>query len=165
MASTPTSNRATQFAIWGTALIVLLAAVYAVRTLTRERVSVRAAQASYQDLIKASSTNGKVEPLDDFQAHAQVAGQVQEIYVDVGDKVKAGQLLLKMDDADALARLASANSALRAAELAASDIEHGGTQDERNTYDADLNRATGTESADSSWFQRLLARIFLIVPG
>jgi HlyD family secretion protein len=141
MASTPTSNRATQFAIWGTALIVLLAAVYAVRTLTRERVSVRAAQASYQDLIKASSTNGKVEPLDDFQAHAQVAGQVQEIYVDVGDKVKAGQLLLKMDDADALARLASANSALRAAELAASDIEHGGTQDERNTYAADESRA------------------------
>jgi len=107
MASTPTSNRATQFAIWGAALIVLLAAVYAVRSLTRERVSVRAAQVGYQDLIKASSTNGKVEPLDDFQAHAQVAGQVQEIYVDVGDKVKAGQLLLKMDDADALARLAS----------------------------------------------------------
>ena len=81
MASTPTSNRATQFAIWGAALIVLLAAVYAVRTLTRERVSVRAAQVNYQDLIKASSTNGKVEPLDDFQAHAQVAGQVQEIFV------------------------------------------------------------------------------------
>jgi HlyD family secretion protein len=141
MASTPTSNRATQFAIWGSALIVLLAAVYAVRTLTRERVSVRAAQVNYQDLIKSSSTNGKVEPLDDYQAHAQAAGQVQEIYVDVGDKVKAGQLLLKMDDADALARLASANSALRAAELAASDIEHGGSQDERNTYAADESRA------------------------
>jgi HlyD family secretion protein len=46
-----------------------------------------------------------------------------------------------MDDADALARLASANSALRAAELAASDIEHGGTQDERNTYTSDQSRA------------------------
>jgi len=141
MASTPKSNRATTFAIWGTALIVVLLAVYAVRTLTRVRVSVRASQVSYQDLIKSSSTTGKVEPLVDYEAHAQVAGQVQEIYVDVGDKVKAGQLLLKMDDADALARLASANSALRAAELAASDIEHGGTQDERNTYAADESRA------------------------
>ena len=141
MASTPTSNRATQLAIWGAALIVILAAVYAIRSLTRERVSVRAAQAVYQDLIKTSRTTGKVEPLDDFQAHAQVAGQVQEIYVDVGDKVKAGQLLLKMDDADALARLASANSTLRAAELATSDIEHGGSQDERNTYANDLSRA------------------------
>ena len=150
MASTPTSNRATQFAIWGAALIVLLAAVYAVRVLTRERVSVRAAQVGYQDLIKSSSTNGKVEPLDDFQAHAQVAGQVQEIYIDVGDKVKAGQLLLKMDDADALARLASANSALRAAELAASDIEQGGTQDERNTYAADESRAKLQRQQDTT---------------
>ena len=157
MASTPTSNRATQFAIWGAALIVLLAAIYAVRSLTRERVSVRAAQVSYLDLIKASSTNGKVEPLDDYQAHAQAAGQVQEIYVDVGDKVKAGQLLLKMDDADALARLASANSALRAAELAASDIEHGGTQDERNTYAADESRAKLQRQQDATALSALEA--------
>jgi HlyD family secretion protein len=141
MAPNPKSNRAATFVIWGAALIVILAAVYAVRVLTRERISVRADQVSYQDLNKSSSTNGKVEPMDDYQAHAQVAGQVQEIYVDVGDKVKVGQLLLKMDDADALARLASANSALRAAELAASDIQHGGSQDERNTYAADLSRA------------------------
>jgi len=129
-----------QFALWGTALAVILMALYAIRLLTRERVSVVAAQVSYRDLVKSSSTNGKVEPTDDFEAHALVSGQVQQIYVNVGDKVHAGQLLLKMDDADALARLASANSALRAAELAVSDIEHGGTQDERNTSAADENR-------------------------
>jgi HlyD family secretion protein len=129
---------------------VVVLAVYAIRLLTRERVSVRTARVTYQDLIKTSRTNGKVEPLDDFQAHAQVAGQVQQIYVDVGDKVKAGQLLLKMDDADALARLASANSALRAAELAASDIEQGGTQDERNTYASDLSRAKLQRDEDTA---------------
>jgi HlyD family secretion protein len=138
------------FVIWGAALIVILLALYAIRSLTRERVSVRAAQGSYQNLIKSSSTTGKVELQDDFQAHAPVAGQVQEIYVDVGDKVKAGQLLLKMDDADALARLASANSALRAAELSASDIEHGGTQDERNTYASDQSRARLQRQQDAA---------------
>jgi HlyD family secretion protein len=150
MAPNPKSNRAATFAIWGVALIVILAAVYAVRVLTRERIIVRADQVSYQDLNKSSSTNGKVEPLDDYQAHAQVAGQVQEIYVNVGDKVRVGQLLLKMDDADALARLASANSALRAAELAASDIEHGGSQDERNTNAADLSRAKLQRQQDAA---------------
>jgi len=150
MATTPKSTRATQFAIWGAALIVVVLAVYAIRLLTRERVSVRTAQVTYQDLIKASSTNGKVEPLDDFEARAQVAGQVEQIYVDVGDKVKAGQLLLKMDDADALARLASADFALRAAELAASDIEQGGSQDERNTYASDLSRAKLQRQQDAS---------------
>ena len=149
MAPTPKSNRATQLVLWGTVLAVLLLALYAIRALTRERVSVVAAQVSYQDLVKTSSTNGKVEPVDDFEAHAQVAGQVQEVYVNVGDKVKAGDLLLKMDDADALAKLASANSALRAAELAVSDIDHGGTQDERNTYASDKSRAQLQRREDS----------------
>ena len=140
MASTPKSNRATHYVVWGSALILVALAVYAVRSITRQRASVRVAQVTYQDLVKSFSTNGKVEPMDDFQVHAQAAGQVQEVYVDVGDKVKPGQLLLKMDDKYALANLAHANSTLRAAELAASDIEHGGTQDERNTYAADLRR-------------------------
>ena len=90
---------------------VLLMALYAIRALTRERVSVVAAQVSYQDLVKTSSTNGKVEPMHDFEAHAQVAGQVKEVYVDVGDKLHAGDLLLKMGGADVVAKLASANSA------------------------------------------------------
>jgi HlyD family secretion protein len=88
--------------------------------------------------------------MDDFQVHAQAAGQVQEVYVDVGDKVKPGQLLLKMDDKYALANLAHANSTLRAAELAASDIEHGGTQDERNTYAADLRRTQLQRQQDAA---------------
>jgi len=141
MASAPKSNRALHSVVWGLSLILVVLAVYAVRSMTREKVSVRTAQVTYQDLEKRFSTTGKVEPTDDFQAHAQAAGQVREIYVDVGDKVKAGQLLLKMDDKYALANLAHAESTLRAAELATSDIEHGGTQDERNSSAADLSKA------------------------
>jgi HlyD family secretion protein len=141
MAPDPKSNRTAAFVIWGAVLIVLILAVVSVRSLTREHVTVYVAQVAYGDLTQTSPTNGNVEPIDDFQAHAQVAAQVQDIYVDVGQKVKAHQLLLKMNDADALARLASANSALQAAELAESDIEHGGTQDERNTAAGDLSRA------------------------
>jgi HlyD family secretion protein len=141
MASVPKSNRATQYIVWGASLILVVLAIYAVRSLTREKVSVRTAQVTYQDIVKSFATNGKVEPMNDFQAHAQAAGQVQEIYVDVGDKVKAGQLLLKMDDKYALANMAHAQSTLQAAELAASDLRHGGTQDEINTTAADLGRA------------------------
>src|ERR1039457_6252710 len=117
MAPNPKSSRSTSFMIWGVALVVLALGIFAVRSFTRERISVRSAQVTYQDLVKSSSTNGKVEPMDDFQVHAQAAGQVQEVYVDVGDKVKPGQLLLKIDDKYALANLAHANSTLRAAEI------------------------------------------------
>ncbi len=141
MASDPKSNRTLRLTIWGAVVILLILAVFSIRSLTRERLTVYVAQVAYGDLVKISSTNGNVEPIDDFQAHAQIAAQVQDIYVDVGQKVKAHQLLLKMDDADALARLASTNSALQAADLAENDIEHGGTQDERNTSAGDLSRA------------------------
>lgn len=142
MASTPKSNPVIQYVIWGVALVVIVLAVGAVRSFTRERITIRTAKVSYQDLVKSFATNGKVEPMDDFQVHAQAAGQVQDVYVNIGDKVRPGQLLLKMDDKYAVANLAHANSTLQAAQLAASDIQHGGSQDERNTNAADLSRAT-----------------------
>jgi HlyD family secretion protein len=150
MAPSPKSNPVTQYVIWGAALVIVVAAAYALRSMTRERVTIRTAKVSYQDLVKSFSTNGKVEPMDDFQVHAQAAGQVQDIYVDVGQKVRVDQLLLKMDDKYALANLAHANSTLRAAELATSDIQHGGSQDERNTNAADLNRATLQRQQDAA---------------
>jgi HlyD family secretion protein len=140
MSQEPEKNRATTFLLWGIGIATILAVVFSVRYLTRERVTVLTAQASFQPIVKTSSTNGKVEPVEDFPAYAQAPGVVKSIEVSVGDKVKQGQLLLSMDDADAKARLASAQSALQAARLALSDIQHGGTQDERNTYAADLDR-------------------------
>jgi HlyD family secretion protein len=149
MASNPSSNRATPFAIWGLAIILVGLAVYAVRSLSRERITIHTAGVTYQDLVKSASTNGKVEPLDDFRAQAPAAGRVDEIYVDVGQKVKAGQLLVRMDDKYALANLAHAQFTLKAAELAVNDIERGGTQDERNTYASDLSRAQFQRQQDA----------------
>ncbi len=131
-----------QYLIVGVALVLIVLGVIALKSLTRERVTIRAAKVSYEDLTKSFSTNGKVEPMDDFQVHSQAAGQVQDVYVNVGDRVKPGQLLLKMDDKYAIANLAHANSMLQAAQLAAGDIQHGGSQDERNANAADLARAT-----------------------
>ena len=159
MVSIPKSNRATVSVIWGVALFLVILGIIAVRSITRERVTVRTAQVSYKDLVKSFSTNGKVNLTHDFEAHAQAAGQVQDVYVDTGEQVKAGQLLLKMDDQYALASLAHAKSTLQAAELSLNDIEHGGSQDERNTSAADLSRAQlqrQQDAADLAARQKLL---------
>jgi HlyD family secretion protein len=81
--------------------------------------------------------------------------------VDVGDKVKPGTLLLKMDDKYALANLAHAQSTLQAAQLAVSDIQRGGSLDERNTYASDLAKAKlqqQQDEADLAARQKLLAQ-------
>jgi HlyD family secretion protein len=96
--------------------------------------------ATRQTLAKTSSTNGKVEPIDEFQAHAAAAGTVEKVYVNVGDKVKVGQLLVKMRDVDADARVAAANSALKTTEADVQALDQGGTQEERLNFASELSR-------------------------
>jgi HlyD family secretion protein len=100
--------------------------------------------------VKSSSTNGKVEPIVDFKANAQAAGQIKNVYVDVGERVKPGQLLLRMDDAYALSTLAHANSSLKTSEVAANTIDQGGSQEERNTFVADMNQAKLQRQQDAT---------------
>ncbi len=131
-------------------MAVVVAALWGIRYLTRERVRVRVAPVTYQDLQYTVPANGKVELVDEYPAHAQAPGQVKEVYVDPGEKVKKGQLLIRMDDADALAAVARAKSSLSSAQAAASDMEKGGTQEERNSYATDLSRLQTQRSQDAA---------------
>jgi HlyD family secretion protein len=138
---TTESRRSNSLLISVLALVILVAAIFGFRHLTREIVEVRTATVSYQPLISYVSTNGKVEPIEEFQAHAPAPGVVKQIYVDIGEKVKANQLVISLDDTDAKSRLATATSNLRTAEAAAADLSRGGTQDERIGFTGELERA------------------------
>jgi len=140
MAANNKQGNSTSIAVWGTAAVVLLLAIYAVHSLSRQKVEVHTANAAYQDLVKTVKTNGKVELTDDFQVRAQAPGQIERIYVDPLQKVQKGQLLLQLDDSAAKSTLAHAQAALQAAELAAANVAHGGSAEEHATQDTDLNR-------------------------
>src|ERR1700753_4180237 len=88
-------------ALWTLAAIALVIIFFGVRRLTREKLPVRVAESQVQDLIKNSSTNGRVEPQQIFEAHAPEATTVRKVYVHVGEKVHAGQLLVSLDDSNA----------------------------------------------------------------
>jgi HlyD family secretion protein len=136
-----TEKRLNPAIIWGSLVVVAVLAIIFVRSFTREVVAVRVAPVTHQDLSSTVSTNGKVEPIEEFQAHAPAAGVVEKIYVDVGQKVRAGDLLIKMADADAVSHMATATSSLRASEATYADLQHGGTQEERLGMAGDLSRA------------------------
>lgn len=127
--------------VWGGIAIVMVLAIFLIRSYTREIVAVRVAPVTRQNLRSTVPTNGKVEPIEEYQAHASMAGVVEKIYVDVGQKVKVGDLLIKMDDSDALSRMATANASLKSSEAANADLKQGGTQEERLAMSGDLNRA------------------------
>ncbi len=102
---------------------------------------VRAEKVVRQEIASVISTNGKIEPVNSFEAHAPAPATVNKVFVAEGDHVKAGQLLVKLDDAEARAQAARALSQLRSAEAALSGIKAGGTQEEVLTTRSDLVKA------------------------
>jgi HlyD family secretion protein len=143
-------SRATTVTLWVSGIAAIALIVFAVRYLTRDQVEVRVVPVTYQTLSSVVSTNGKVEPVDFFQAHAPFAGPIKEIFVEVGQHVSAGQLLVRMDDADARGRLASAQAGLENSKLIARDLEAGGSTEDRSRAQSDLASATLDQQRDAA---------------
>src|SRR5271170_747540 len=101
-------KRISSSVLWIAAAIALVFIFFTVRRATREKLPLRVAEAQVQDLVKPSSTNGRVEPQHIFEAHAPEATIVKEVYVHVGQEVRTSQLLVSLDDTNARARLAAA---------------------------------------------------------
>ncbi len=137
---TTETRRLNPVLLWGIFLAAILAVFVIVRASTRDEVEVRAATVDHQNLLSSVSTNGKVEPIEQYQAYAPAPGTVAKVYVQVGQKVKKGDLLIKLDDSDAVARLATANATLSTAQANLHDIDQGGSQDERLTLKGDISR-------------------------
>lgn len=120
--------------------MLLIVVFFTVRALTRDRVPVRVAQAAHVPLTSTDSTNGRVEPEANYQMYSPIATTVKAVFVQPGDLVPAGKLLMVLDDLDARAKLASAESGLKSAQAALEAATHNGTQQERQMADAEIAR-------------------------
>ena len=123
----------------GSAVLVILLAAFA--SLRGNEVPVRADQVFRQDIVYNIATNGKVRPVDGFEAHAPASTTVLRLLVHEGDHVKAGQLLLQLDDADARSQAAKALARLKAAQAGLHSIQAGGTHEEVLTTKSELVKA------------------------
>src|SRR5579863_2532212 len=94
---------------WIVATIAIGAAVVLFASLSRDSaVPVRAVTAQRSTIRSVVSTNGKVEPLQNFEAHTPIGTTVNKILVREGDHVKKGQLLVQLNDAEARSQNARA---------------------------------------------------------
>ncbi len=110
-------------------------------SLHRGEVPIRVETAARGTIASTITTNGKVEPTDDFEAHAPAPTTVKRILVHEGDHVKKGQLLLQLDDADARAQAAKALASLKAAEADTNALKAGGSHEEVLTNRSELVKA------------------------
>jgi HlyD family secretion protein len=93
------------------------------------------------------STNGKVEPIHNFEAHSPVPTTVRRLLVKEGDRVRQGQLLLQLDDADLRSQAARAQAQMKAAQADQADASTGGTREELLTLETQLINARNARDA------------------
>jgi HlyD family secretion protein len=129
---------------WWITALAILAAVIVLGAFVSHRdnpVPVRTAVVVQTTIRSLVSTNGKIEPVNNFEAHAPVTANVQHVFVKEGDSVKKGRLLLVLDNAGGRAQAARAQTQLRAAQADLSAAERGGNQEEVLSLEAQLVKA------------------------
>ena len=94
--------------------------------------------------ISSSLTlSGEFRPFQEVDVHAKIAGYIRKIYVDVGDRVKAGQTLAVLEVPELSAQLLGADAAVRRA------------RDSIRRAQGDLTRAQSLHEATHLDYDRL----------
>jgi HlyD family secretion protein len=149
---------------WITILVIFLiflVGIGAYIQLRPRRIRVSVVKPMRQEVSSSITTNGKVEPIHGFEAHAPLAGIVKTVLVKEGAQVKTGQLLLVLDDTRARADLASARTRLKGAQERYDELMAGGSRQQLLLRNADLQKATTERDAAQrqlSALQRLQER-------
>jgi len=132
--------------------LVLLAVGYSNQ---HGRAEVRVISPVYREMDGTVAAQGTVLPINDFQARANFSGVVDEIYVHLGEKVHAGQMLVVMRDQYAASRVATARATLQATEVNKENVESNGSQEDRIVFAADLVKAEDEVKAAHDSLQTL----------
>ncbi len=140
--------------LWAAGIVVavILLASFASRD---GAVPVVTAPVTRGNIRSVISTNGKVEPISNFEAHAPIGTTVKRVLVKEGDHVRKGQLLVELDAASARSQAAQALAQVRAAESDINSIKRGGTQEELLTLQAQLVKAKADRDAAQKNFDAL----------
>jgi RND family efflux transporter MFP subunit len=104
---------------------------------------VAAAKVRRADLTRALAVTAEFRPYQEVDVHAKVAGYVKRIYVDVGDRVKAGQLI-------AVLEIPELKDEVQTAEASVSK-----SQEEIGRAKADLERAQSAHEVAHVAYSRL----------
>lgn len=131
---------------------VLLLAAIVVANLVRSKapsVEARFSPVERRDVTATISAPGRVRAVSSVDLSAEVPGRVVELNVEEGDSVRAGDLLLRLDDDQYRSRVEQADAALRSARanLALSEARQEKTKSDLARLQALKEKALASEQA------------------
>jgi RND family efflux transporter MFP subunit len=108
-----------------------------------DRVMAAVAKVERGPMDSTLTIAGEFKPFQDVDVHAKVAGYIQKIYVDVGDRVRQGQTLAILEVPELTAQLGAAHAAVRRA------------REDIRREQGDVWRAQSAHAAAHSMYARL----------
>lgn len=141
MAEDRTQSTRLRLWLWRSLAVVLVLVFLVTRYLLRDQLTVHVAPVGHEQLQTTIATNGHVEPVVDYPFYSPLSTTVKAVYVQPGDKVKPGTLLMVLNDVEARAREATAENGVKTAQLGLDAALHNGTQEQRQMAAAEVARA------------------------
>lgn len=139
------------------AIVVLAGAAYAYYAVTTaapaaadEEAPLQTTTARRGDIVISATAAGAIIPASDVQLSFSTNGVLSELLVGVGDSVKAGDVLARLDDSDAQQTLANAQLQLSLAAMKtdASATETGVSSDDISIEQARINLEQAQDALD-----------------
>ncbi len=98
------------------AITVITSGAYAGMSKSGFVAPVQTVAAKRSDMKETLNFNGTIYSMTGFNVSSKAIGQVKRVYFDEGDEVKAGDIILKIDDEKVALRLKQAEEGVKAAE-------------------------------------------------
>jgi HlyD family secretion protein len=148
-----------RFILGGIAVVVLLGlAALAYRALASDAPEVEVARATAEGSDVAGSTvlsaSGYIVAHHKISVNSKVTGRVAWIGVEKGDKVKEGQVLVRLEDEEFRAMYEQARGAWESAKARLAEAEHGSRPEEIQQADHNLAEARATAVNDKITLNR-----------
>jgi HlyD family secretion protein len=142
-----------RFILGGIAVLVLFGiAALAYRALASETPEVEVARATAETNDLAGTTvlsaSGYIVAHHKIDVNSKVTGRVAWIGVEKGDKVKEGQVLVRLEDQEFRAQYEAAQGAVESAKARLLELEHGSRPQEIQQADHNLSEARATAIND-----------------
>jgi HlyD family secretion protein len=117
----------------------------------------RSAVVERGDMLVAVSASGRVEPQKSVNLAFQIPGRVAEVRIEVGDQVRAGDMLARLDTAQLVLQMEQAQAALTSAEARLAQLRAGARREEVTAAEANLRATEAQVEAASANLAQLYA--------
>ncbi|GFN21770.1 efflux RND transporter periplasmic adaptor subunit [Thermanaeromonas sp. C210] len=106
------------------------------------RVAVALGRAERGEVVKEASTTGTIQGAEEINVVALATGRIADVYVQVGDRVRKGDLIAELENDDIRARLDQARAGLEQVRAAREQLQAAREQAQAGLRQAEANAAT-----------------------